>query len=157
VPSDKWVRVDVTTIADGNLVTGGATDPITAVELLRGARSAADLGEAVVDGEPVRHYRGVADIAAASRAAPGEAGEQLAAAVAGEGFTETEVPFDAYLDEDGVLRMVRHQFSFAREGGGGGGGETVEVASVVVLYGFGTPVAVAMPAEDEVYAGTVSS
>ncbi|MGP3972327.1 hypothetical protein [Streptomyces sp. 6N223] len=156
VPRDKWVRIDVTTVADGNLVTGGATDPITAAELLRGARSASDLGEARVNGDPVRHYRGVTDIAAASQAASGEAGEQFAAAVAGEGFTETEVPFDAYLDERGVLRKVRHQFSFAREGGRGGGVETVEVASVVVLYGFGAPVGVAMPDEDEVYAGTVS-
>jgi hypothetical protein len=152
VPKDKWVRIDVTTVGDGNLVTGGATDPITAVELLRGARSASDLGEAKLNGEAVRHYRGVTDIAAAAEAASGQAGEQLAAAVAGEGFTETRVPFDAYLDERGLLRKVRHQFSFARDKG-----ETVDVASVVVLYGFGEPVEVAMPDEGEVYAGAVAA
>lgn len=36
VPADKWVRVDTTRLPDGNLVTGGATDPLVAVELLRG-------------------------------------------------------------------------------------------------------------------------
>jgi hypothetical protein len=151
VPADKWVRIDVTTVGDGNLVTGGATDPITAAELLRGARSASDLGAAEVDGERVRHYRGVTDIEAASRAASGSSGKQLAAAVAGDGFAETEVPFDAYLDERGLLRKVRHQFSFTREEG-----ETVDVASVVVLYAFGSPVEVAMPDEGEVYTGAVS-
>jgi hypothetical protein len=149
VPADKWVRVDVTTVSDGNLVTGGATDPITAAELLRGARSVSDLGEVTLNGEVVRHYQGVTDIAAASDAASGPAGEQFAAAMAGDGFTRTRVPFDAYLDEHGLLRKVRHRFSFARAG------EGVDVASTVVLYGFGTPVDVTMPRAGEVYAGTV--
>jgi hypothetical protein len=151
-------------------VTGGATDPITAAELLRGARSVADLGEASLDGEVVRHYRGVTDIAAASDAASGPASEQFAAAMAGDGFTRTRVPFDAYLDENGLLRKVSHRFSFASAGAaagaagaagadagqGGSPREGVEVASTVMLYGFGTPVEVTMPREGEVYAGTVS-
>lgn len=151
VPADKWVRIEVTEVADGNLVTGGATDPITAAELLRGARSADDLGEHRRGGEVLRHYRGVTDIAAASEAAAGAVRQQLVAAVGGEAFTTTRVPFDVYLDERGLLREVRHQFSFAREG------ETVDVASTVELYGFGTPVKARLPSEDEVYAGTVAT
>ncbi|WP_243744759.1 hypothetical protein [Streptomyces hainanensis] len=147
VPSDKWVRVDVTTLPDGNVVTGGATDPITAVELLRGVSYAADLGFTEVDGETLRHYRGVTDIAAAAEAAPGAAGEQLAAAV--DGFTDTEVPFDAYLDDQGLPRKIRHQFSFAR------GGESVDVASTVLLYDFGAPVRVELPDPGQVYTGTI--
>ncbi|NEE33978.1 hypothetical protein G3M53_52150, partial [Streptomyces sp. SID7982] len=37
VPDDKWVRIDTTGLKDGNLVTGGVTDPMAAAELLRGA------------------------------------------------------------------------------------------------------------------------
>ncbi|MDX2709893.1 hypothetical protein PV350_44965, partial [Streptomyces sp. PA03-6a] len=44
VPADKWVRVDTTRLPDGNLVTGGATDPLVAVELLRGAREVRQTG-----------------------------------------------------------------------------------------------------------------
>ncbi|WP_059005777.1 hypothetical protein [Streptomyces specialis] len=149
VPSDKWVRVDVTSLPDGNLVTGGATDPITAAELLRGVLTVADLGEATVHGETLRHFRGVTDIAAAARAASSEqAREQLTAAV--EGFTETEVPFDVFLDERGLPRKVRHQFSYAGDASG------VDVASTVTLFDFGTPVAVALPAAGDVYAGAVA-
>ena len=104
VPPDKWVRIEVTALPDGNVVTGGATDPITAAELLRGVSYAADLGFTEVDGQTLRHYRGVTDIAVAAEAASGASGEQLAAAV--DGFTHTEVPFDAYLDE-GLARHSR--------------------------------------------------
>ncbi|MGK5530115.1 hypothetical protein [Streptomyces sp. URMC 129] len=149
VPPDKWVRVDVDSLPDGNLVTGGATDPITAAELLRGVRTAADLGEATVHGETLRHFRGVTDIAAAAEAAPTEQSrEQLAAAV--DGFTRTEVPFDAFLDEQGLLRKVRHQFSYA------GDAQGVDVASTVTLYDFGVPVTVALPDAGDVYAGAVA-
>lgn len=46
VPADKWVRVDTATMSDGNLVTGGATDPLAAAELLRGARKVTYMGRA---------------------------------------------------------------------------------------------------------------
>ncbi|KAB8158338.1 hypothetical protein FH609_011000 [Streptomyces sp. 3MP-14] len=149
VPPDKWVRVEVAGVPDGNLVTGGATDPITAFALLRGARSADDLGLTELGGESVRHYRGVTDIALAAEAAPSDpTREQLTAAVAG--FTRTEVPFDAYLDEAGTPRRVRHRFSLAQ------GLRSVEVTSTVTLHGFGVPVDVALPEPGEVYWGAVA-
>lgn len=162
VPADKWVRVDVTEIADGNIVTGGATDPLTAAALLRGVVSATEVGEVRLNGEAVRHYRGVADIAVAAQAASGAAARQLAAAAAGAGvgsgggeaggFAETAVRFDAYLDEEGVPHRVRHRFVFA----GGDAGARVDVASTVELSAFGSPVEVAMPEPGEAYDGTVA-
>lgn len=149
VPPDKWVRIEVAGVPDGNLVTGGATDPMTAFALLRGARSADDLGETSLGGERVRHYRGVTDIAVAAEAATSAtAREQLTAAVGG--FTRTEVPFDAYLDEAGEPRRVRHRFSLAQ------GLRAVEVTSTVTLFGFGVPVDVSLPAAGEVYWGAVA-
>lgn len=166
VPADKWVRVDVTEVADGNIVTGGATDPLTAAALLRGVVSATEVGEVRLNGEAVRHYRGVADIAVAAQAASGAAARQLAAAAAGAGvgsgvgsgggeaggFAETAVRFDAYLDEEGVPHRVRHRFVFA----GGDAGARVDVASTVELSAFGSPVEVAMPEPGEAYDGTVA-
>ncbi|MFR9726279.1 hypothetical protein ACL02R_23370 [Streptomyces sp. MS19] len=156
VPEDKWVRIETDAVRDGNLVTGGATDPITAAELLRGVAYATDLGWSEEDGERLRHYRGVTDIAAAAELATGGVREQLATAVGG--FTRTRVPFDVYFDARGLLRKIRHQFSFAG-GGGSGGGEaeaTVEVASTVILRDFGAPVEVALPASDDVFEGAVA-
>ncbi|MFD7615904.1 hypothetical protein [Streptomyces sp. NPDC059802] len=147
VPADKWVRVDTTTLEDGNLVTGGVTDPMAAAELLRGARQVTYVGKTVLAGVPVRHYRGTADIGLAAReAAPGSGGALAAAA---KGFSTDTVPFDAYLDEQGRLRKVRHRFSFANEG------PAVEVVSTTLLFGFGVPVSVRLPEGRDIYTGQI--
>ncbi|MER8236383.1 hypothetical protein [Streptomyces sp. NPDC094049] len=149
VPADKWVRVDTTTLDDGNLVTGGATDPAAAAELLRGVREVAYLGEVELAGVKVSHYRGVADIGrAAALASPYLRGALAAAA---KGFTVDTVPFDAYLDAEGLLRKVRHRFSFSNQG------RTVAVASTTLLYGFGVPVEVTLPDRRDLYDGQIES
>ncbi|RKN09777.1 hypothetical protein [Streptomyces radicis] len=145
VPPDKWVVVDVSSLADGNLVTGGATDPLAAAALLGGLVAVEDLGEAEVGGETLRHFRGVTDIAAAADAAPGRVGDQLAAAVGG--FAETEVPFDAFLDDRGLPREITHRFRFGERG--------IDVTSTVELYDFGAPVDVVLPGDGEVFNGAV--
>lgn len=147
VPADKWVRVDTTTLDDGNLITGGATDPAAAAELLRGAQRVTYVGEVDLAGVKVSHYRGVADIGVAARAASPQVRGALAAAA--KGFAKDTVPFDAYLDAEGRLRKVRHQFSFANQG------RTVAVASTTLLYGFGTPVDVRLPQRKDIYAGKI--
>jgi hypothetical protein len=124
IPPDKWVRVDTADIPDGNLVTGGATDPLAAAELLRGARGVSLVGEEGLGGTVVRHYRGTTDIGRAARvASPGVRGPLTAAA---RGFAEHAVPFDAYLDRQGRLREVRHHFTVISEAGGqdGQGGQS---------------------------------
>ncbi|MFG2872734.1 hypothetical protein [Streptomyces sp. NPDC048338] len=147
VPADKWVRVDTTALDDGNLVTGGATDPAAAAELLRGAQRVTYVGEVELAGVKVGHYRGVADIAAAARVASPQMKGALTAAA--KGFATDTVPFDAYLDSEGRLRKVRHQFSFANQE------RTVAVASTTLLYGFGTPVVVKLPERKDIYAGKI--
>ncbi|MGW4157961.1 hypothetical protein [Streptomyces sp. NPDC004788] len=149
VPADKWVRVDTTTLDDGNLVTGGATDPAAAAELLRGARQVTYVGEVDLAGVKVRHYRGTTDIAEAARLASPQVRGALAAAA--KGFTTDAVPFDAYLDEEGRLRKVRHQFSFSNQG------RTVAVASTTLLYGFGARVSVTLPDRADIYAGKIQA
>ncbi|MBK3547723.1 hypothetical protein JHN56_32495, partial [Streptomyces sp. MBT60] len=69
VPDDKWVRIDTTGLKDGNLVTGGVTDPMAAAELLRGAADVTYAGKTELAGVTVHHYRGVADLGRAARAA----------------------------------------------------------------------------------------
>ncbi|MEU7024919.1 hypothetical protein ABZ990_30435 [Streptomyces sp. NPDC046203] len=149
VPADKWVRVDTTTLDDGNLVTGGATDPAAAAELLRGAREVAYVDEVDLAGVTVRHYRGITHIGEAARLASPQVRGSLAAAA--KGFATDTVAFDAYLDGAGRLRKVRHQFSFSNQG------RTVEVASTTLLYGFGTPVTVTLPDRKDIYTGRIEA
>jgi hypothetical protein len=150
VPAGKWVRVDTRTLSDGNLVTGGATDPFAAAEVLRGTRTATYLGRTEVAGTGVRHYRGTADLGdAARRASGGNKGPLRAAA---KGFATAAVPFDAYLDDEGRVRKVRHRFSFVN----GQQKSPVAVASTTLLYDFGAPVRVRLPDGDDIYAGRIA-
>ncbi|RFU85749.1 hypothetical protein DY218_15675 [Streptomyces triticagri] len=165
VPADKWVRIDTTTLSDGNLVTGGATDPLAAAELLRGARQVTYEGTAELAGARVRHYRGTAEIGRAARLAP-EPGQRPLRAAA-KGFATEVVPFDAYLDDAGRLRKVRHRFSFANGAGeagsngsagsaGASGQKAVEVASTTLLFDFGVAVRARLPESGDIYAGKIA-
>ncbi|GAB1336438.1 lipoprotein [Streptomyces sp. E-15] len=150
VPADKWVRVDTATLSDGNLVTGGATDPYAAAELLRGTREAVLAGRTELAGTPVRHYRGTADLGRAARYA--SAGNRAPLAAAARGFATAVVPFDVYLDDQGRVRKLRQRFSFVN----GREKATVAVASTLLLYGFGTPVDVRLPAPADIYTGRIA-
>ncbi len=150
VPADKWVRVDTGTLTDGNLVTGGATDPLAAAELLRGARDVTYRGRERLGGVVVRHYRGTTDIGTAARAASPRTRPALVAAE--KGFTTDAVPFDAYLDEAGRLRKVRQRFRFAN-----GAPQGASVTSTTELTGFGGRVAVRLPDRRDIYAGKIAS
>lgn len=149
VPADKWVRVDTAGLSDGNLVTGGATDPFAAAELLRGARTATYVGKTDVAGIDVRHYRGVADLTVAARGATD--GNKASLGAAAKGFATARVPFDVYLDDDGRIRKVRHRFSFVNGQQEG----TVAVASTTLLFDFGVAVDVRLPDGDDIYAGKI--
>ncbi|MGW1809531.1 hypothetical protein [Streptomyces sp. NPDC002078] len=150
VPADKWVRVDTATLSDGNLVTGGATDPYAAAEVLRGTRAATYVGRTEVGGTAVRHYRGTADLGSAARRASAENRAPLAAAA--KGFATAEVPFDAYLDDEGRIRKLRQRFSFVN----GRQKTPVAVASTTLLYDFGAPAVVRLPRSADIYAGRIA-
>lgn len=149
VPAGKWVRVDTTALPDGNLVTGGATEPLAAAELLRGAQPVTLVGPEILGRTEVRHFRGVADIARAARLAG--AGAPGALKAAARGFAVTRVPFDAWLDADGRLRRLTEQFTFGAKGSG------VGVVSTTVFDGFGAEVALAMPRGDDIWTGKIVS
>ncbi|MFI2437269.1 hypothetical protein [Streptomyces sp. NPDC018693] len=149
VPDDKWVRVETSTLSDGNLVTGGATDPLAAAEVLRGTRTATYVGRTEFAGTPVRHYRGTADLEAAARGAT--EGNREALAAAAKGFATAQVPFDVYLDDEGRIRKVRYRFSFVN----GQDKSVVAVASTTLLYDFGAPVDVRLPPAGDIYAGRI--
>lgn len=147
VPAGKWVRVDTAALSDGNLVTGGATDPLAAAQLLRGARDVALVGRESLDGVPVTRVRGTADIARAAQAP--SASPELAAAA--RGFAVTRVPFEAWLDAQGRVRRVRETFTV------GSAGSTVHVTSTTSYTHFGAPAGFRLPRADDIWTGTIVS
>lgn len=151
VPADKWVRVDTTQLSDGNLLTGGATDPLSAAQLLRGAGSVSYVGRTRVGGVSVRHVRGTASIARAAKVSERGHGALTAAA---QGFSTDVVRFDAYFDAAGRLRKVRHRFRFSPAPGAPQ--QAAEVVSTVLLFDFGAAVEVDLPDEADIYAGRIA-
>lgn len=119
VPEGKWVRIDTTVLADGNLVTGGVTDPMAAAELLRRARGVTYVGRTELAGVGVRHYRGTADIGSAAGAASSLSKAALNAAA--DGFRTHAVPFDAYLDDEGRIAEGPSPLHLRGRGTGGDG------------------------------------
>ncbi|MER0243686.1 hypothetical protein AAHZ94_17060, partial [Streptomyces sp. HSW2009] len=153
VPRDRWLRVDSTRVADGNLVSGGATDPLVAAQLLRGARQVSVVGRPAQGRAGLWHYRGVADLRAAARAAEPYARGVLRAAA--RGFATDAVRFDAFLDARGRLRKIRHRFTMTNTAGGQH--RETDVVSTTELYGFGAPIALQTPKPADIYAGAVDS
>ncbi|EST21823.1 hypothetical protein N566_27115 [Streptomycetaceae bacterium MP113-05] len=157
VPDGTWVRVDTTRLADGNLLSNGATDPLRAAELLRGADEVSYEGEERIGGTRVGHYRGSATLGRAargarasvrpeartgSRTAEGSARQLRAAA---EGIQPDGFAFDAWFDRAGRLRKVRHRF------------ESVSVTSTTTMYDFGVPVTVRMPDPADIFTGRIAT
>ncbi|QIB44958.1 hypothetical protein [Streptomyces aureoverticillatus] len=145
VPADKWVHIETASLSDGNLVTGGATDPQVAAELLRGAGQVTYVERTRLNGVDVVRYRGVVDLARAARSASKEHGPALRSAAA-KGFSKAGVPFDAYVDEQGRLRKLRHRFKVSNG----------TVASTTWLSGFGAPVDVTLPKGKDIFAGKIA-
>ncbi|MDH6133844.1 hypothetical protein P3T37_003243 [Kitasatospora sp. MAA4] len=149
VPAGKWVRLDVRQLADGNLISNGATDPASAAGALRGAQQAQAVGDETLDGVAVKHYRGTLDLAKAADATGGEGayGLRMAAGT----FTVKEIPFDVWLDAQGRLNKVTEVFTFAGVAGSKDPKDQVKVTSTLTLNAFGKPVDVAEPAAADVF------
>ena len=149
VPAGKWVKVDVQQLADGNLVSSGATDPATAANALRGAATASLVGSETVDGVLLKHYKGTLDLARAASATGGGAASGLA--LAGRTFTVKKIPYDVWLDAHGRIHRIVEIFTFSKTAGSTAAKDQVVVTSTNAFSGFGTPVKVALPAAADVY------
>ncbi len=150
VPEGKWVKLDVRQLPDGNLVSGGATDPASAAGALRGAQKAEPVGTETVDGVALKHFRGTLDLAKAADATGGRGGDGLR--MGAQTFTVKEVPFDVWLDEQGRLHKVVEVFTFAGVAGSKEAKDQVKVVSTTTLSDFGAPVEAAEPAAADIYA-----
>ncbi|MFE6751685.1 hypothetical protein ACFVGM_38030 [Kitasatospora purpeofusca] len=149
VPEGKWVKLDVRQLPDGNLVSGGATDPASAAGALRGAQKAEAVGTETVDGVALKHFRGTLDLAKAADATGGRGGDGLR--MGAQTFTVKDVPYDAWLDDQGRLHKVVEVFTFAGVAGSKEAKDQVKVVSTTTLTDFGKPVEAAEPAAADIF------
>jgi hypothetical protein len=149
VPAGKWVEVNVQQLADGNLVSSGATDPASAANALRGVLTAKLVGSSTVDGTVLKQYQGTLDLAKASAATGGGAGAGLA--LGAKTFTVKQVPYQVWLDSHGRIHRVTETFTFSQVAGSSAAKDQVEVVSNSVFSGFGLPVKVSLPGSKDIY------
>lgn len=151
VPADKWVRIDVSGLADGNLLSGGSTDPTTSFEILRGVNDDVVLvGTEKFGNDQVRHYKGTLDLKKAHDQTPENLRAPLAAAL--KSFASPTIPFEVFLDDQGRLRKVQEEFNLAADSSKGKGkGQTAKVVSSAELYDFGVSVDIQPPRPEELY------
>lgn len=67
-------------------------------------------------------------------------------------FTAKDVPYDAWLDEQGRLHKVVEVFTFAGVAGSKEAKDQVKVTSTTTLSDFGKPVEAAEPPAADIYA-----
>lgn len=148
VPKGKWIKLGVQQLGDGNLVSSGATDPASASDALRGAQTAKLVGTSTVDGVVLTHYKGTLDLSEAAKATGGPGGTGLD--VAAHTFTVKNVPYDVWLDSHGRIAKVVEVFTFSQVPGSTVAKDQVVVTSTSAFSDFGTPVAITVPADQDI-------
>lgn len=150
----KWKWVDATKLPDGDLISAGYTSPVFDFALLRGVSGNAVryAGQDTVHNTPVAHYSGTLDLTASAQEAQNPIKDELLDAA--HTFSQSTVPFDAYLDaQDKVRRVVAH-FSFPAEAPQRG---VVQIAATTDLFDLDQPVTVVTPPAKDVAATRPSS
>ena len=150
----KWKMVDATKLPDGDLISAGYTSPVFDFALLRGVDGDAVryVGPETVRDTKVTHYTGTLDLSASASKAQSPIKDELLAA--SRSFSNTSVPFDAYLDSVGRVRRVVAHFAFAAEAPQKG---NVEITATTDLFDLDQPVTVATPAAADLAVATPSS
>ena len=142
-----FFRLKVADVAGTSL--GGSTDPTAPLDALQSVTEAEQVGEEQVRGVTTTHYSGTYDPKAAVEQAEGAAKTLLESTL---GVTTLEqVPFDAYVDEEG--RIVKFEQQLELPGNEQTGGQPLTSRTVLELYDFGSVVTVQAPPASQVRDG----
>ncbi|MDP9070171.1 MAG: hypothetical protein M3N68_02560 [Actinomycetota bacterium] len=146
-----WVKIDVNRLGEqsglGNLGQLQNSDPSAYIRLLRSVSGEVeDEGSEKVRGVETTHYRTVLDLDEAKRQLPPEIGRII------DQLGTRQLPTDAWVDEDGRLRRLRHSVDLAKVKAPPAAGEALEgtVTTTYELHDFGVKVDVAPPPPDQV-------
>jgi hypothetical protein len=173
-PVKGWTRMDTAKVSDGNLISGGATDPSLVFAMLGGTQQDVKyMGQDMVRGVPVAHYQGTLDLAQAAAALTGDVKGIASGAASGAASAKTTgattaaavIQTPAAADEKALGNAARAfattkvPFDAYLDAQGrlrrfvanfsyllaSPGKPVVHVTSATELYSFGTPVTVVAP------------
>jgi hypothetical protein len=114
----SWMSMDAAT-AFGADPSKGVADPISSVDATAAIRAIQVMGTSKLGGVPVTRYRGTVDMAQAlgGTANGGSGAAQL---------FEAQVPFDLWIDEEGLPRKLSNTVQYTAAQGGGSYTATIE-------------------------------
>ena len=157
----KFVKVDLSANQDvGSLLGGGGSgplgsDPSSFLRFLQGAGKVTQVGVEDVRGVNTTHFSGTYDLEDALASLPEEQRDAAERAFKGlglpEGARSTPIPFDAWIDDEGLVRRVETSVDASTFASSDATGAPVGKTTVRVEYfDFGEPVDIQIPSDDEV-------
>jgi hypothetical protein len=150
-PGKEWVGVEPFLGHDPDSALAGSAD---AGEVLRSLEAAGgdveDLGEEDVRGVSTTHYRGSIDVDRLEQNLRSEGKADVAKLVGRAYASQTSIPVEVWIDQDGVVRRIREVLPL----GGGDSGPGLTMDMQIELYDFGAEPDISLPPADKVFDAT---
>lgn len=145
--SKPWMKVP--TEDQGSVTSGAPSDPSKFLEFLENTGSEIEeVGTEEVRGVETTHIRTVLDTEALLADAPEEDKAEMQAQLDELGGAFDEIPVEAWVGEDGMVRRITMTFDFAATGDAELGNTAMDIT--VEMYDFGEPVDISVPDPSEV-------
>ena len=152
IPGGKeWIRIDLAAAGEElgidfqELMQFQQTDPTQTLQYLRGASDDFEqVGSEEVRGVETTHYRGTVDLRKALEQLPGDSRDAFERVL--ELVGDTTMPFEVWIDDDGLARRMKYEQPLPA----GQGGEETTMVLTMDMYDFGVEVDVKPPPDDEV-------
>lgn len=147
----EWISADMSETVPGfeDLVALGAgkNDPSNAFGYLQGAEQAEEVGAETVNGVETTHFRVTVDLADALDDVPEALRSEMRLAIQqfDAQFGTTTMPFDAWVDDDGLLRRMLYRIEGDTEGGG-----AFSMEMTIDISGYGDDFELDIPAAEDV-------
>lgn len=148
-PAKPWSKVDLTKQLGGSLSSlTSNSDPSSALEMLRGAKSVTTVGKEQVRGTATTHYKAVIDINKAMAKQPAGVQAKLKSYEKLLGTQMTDLPIDVWIDDKG--RPARFKMTMHIPASAQTGNEAVDMDMTIEMFDYGTPVTVTVPPASQV-------
>jgi hypothetical protein len=147
----EWIRFDLKEAGKElgvdfeDLLQFQQADPTQSLHYLRGATDDfEEVGSEEVRGVETTHYRGTVDLRKVLEQVPADARDSFERVF--ELMDVNELPFEVWIDEDGLARRMKYEQPLPP----GSGGEDASMALTMEMFDFGAAVDVEPPPDNEV-------
>ncbi len=149
----SWIRLDLEKAGKSlgvdfnQLMSQSSQNPAQTLDMLRASGQIDKVGPDTVNGVATTEYTGTIDLGKAAAELQGGAAQQLVQRLIAQG-APGEIPFEAWVGDDGLLRRVQITQDIQT------GGKSLSALVTIDMSDFGTDVSVSAPPADEVFDAT---